>query len=202
MATSSWPGSRSRKRRQRSRTRPRRNAGCASTITRSNPRDRVGDLLVVVRRDRLRVEEAAGVVQLDLPRRRQARASAARICAAMAPRGTVSSSVFTHRSHITQRNGHSRLVRKTTAVGARAPARRAPLPTRRVGAVRIERCLGRGARGRTIGNSEFRRRGRPIVHRVMTEVRSLHCTAMTPTSRCRSACPTRRPRAAAPARFG
>ena len=38
------------------------------------------------------------------------------------PGGTSSSSVFTHRSHITQRKGHSRLVRKTTAVGRDAAA--------------------------------------------------------------------------------
>src|ERR1700733_4656772 len=39
----------------------------------------------------------------------------------MAPTGTVSVSVFRHKSHITQRNGHSLFVRKTVATGSTNP---------------------------------------------------------------------------------
>ena len=101
--------------------RPARNAGCDSTITRSNPAHSSGDLFVIVRRDRRRVEETASVVQLDLPRAaatwRGHRGSAWRSRLAALSQ----SRVLTQRSHITHRNGHSRFVRKTTAVGARAP---------------------------------------------------------------------------------
>ena len=76
-----------------------------------------GDLLEVAGRNRPRVEEAARVVELDAARRREVRRGPSRICAAIAPAGTVSVSVFFQRSHIRQRQGHSRFVRKIVATG-------------------------------------------------------------------------------------
>src|SRR5438034_222837 len=43
------------------------------------------------------------------------------ICAGIAPDGTVSIKVFFHKSHITQRHGHSRLVRKIVATETISP---------------------------------------------------------------------------------
>ena len=83
-------------------------------------RHRRGDLLVIVRWDGGGSKKLPALYSL-IWRAGGKSASAVRICAAIAPRGTVSSRVFTHKSHITHRNGHSRFVRKTTAVGARAP---------------------------------------------------------------------------------
>ena len=79
-----------------------------------------GDRGVLLGPDRLRVEEAPGVVELDLPRGGSA-ARAARICAPTAPGGAGSGSVFFQRSHMRQRHGHSRLVRKIVATGTTSP---------------------------------------------------------------------------------
>src|ERR1700730_14439114 len=43
------------------------------------------------------------------------------ICAGIAPGGTEVVKVFRHKSHITQRQGHSRLVKKTVATGRISP---------------------------------------------------------------------------------
>src|SRR5580658_8991562 len=44
------------------------------------------------------------------------------ICAGIAPTGTVSVRVFFHRSHITQRHGHSRLVRNSVFTATILPS--------------------------------------------------------------------------------
>ena len=89
---------------------------------RRQPRDR----RVFPGRDRTRVEETARVVELEmrpLPGVIGGRRSRAySIWAAMAPSGTVSSSVFRQRSHITHRQGHSRLVRKIVATSTAWPS--------------------------------------------------------------------------------
>ena len=76
-------------------------------------------------------------------------ASASRICRGDgAARHRRRRACCTHRSHITQRNGHSRLVRKTTAVGRqRAGLVALLLPHRGVGALR-DRATALGPRGR------------------------------------------------------
>src|SRR6202040_3399489 len=48
-------------------------------------------------------------------------ASAQRICSAICPGATDCSRVFFHKSHIRQRNGHSRLVRKIVATSTLPP---------------------------------------------------------------------------------
>src|SRR5438034_11615320 len=48
-------------------------------------------------------------------------ASAQRICSGICPGATESSSVFFHRSHIRQRNGHSRFVRNSVATSTTRP---------------------------------------------------------------------------------
>ena len=83
--------------------------------------DLARDGLVVLDRNLLRIEEAAGVVQLDVTGGLEARPALCESARESRPRGALSSSVFIHRSHMTQRKGHSRLVRKTTAVGTSAP---------------------------------------------------------------------------------
>ena len=87
-------------------------------MTRSKARERRGDPASSSARDRLRVEEAAGVVELDAaaPAGSAARARAD-LRAGSRRAAPVSGSVFCQRSHITQRHGHSRLVRKTVATG-------------------------------------------------------------------------------------
>src|ERR1700734_496222 len=44
------------------------------------------------------------------------------ICMGIAPTGTVPVRVFFHRSHITQRHGHSRLVRNSVFTGTISPS--------------------------------------------------------------------------------
>ena len=92
-------------------------------------RNRGGHGVVVLLRHRARIEEAAGVVQLDLRDRPavslRSRSRAAATCAGIAPGGVSAVVVYRHRSHITQRHGHSRPVRKTVARPRHAPIRRA-----------------------------------------------------------------------------
>ena len=126
------------------------NAGMRLDDHALEPGDDVGDLLRRRREGSLRVEEAAGVVQLDL-RAGGSAASAARICAAIAPRGTVSSSVLHPQvaHHAAER---------AFAVGEeddggrreRAATRRAPPPRRsRRRACGSSRPLARAVRART-----------------------------------------------------
>ena len=120
IATSSRPGISDWNLRQRSRVRAGEKRRMRLDDHALEPFDLARDRLVILERNLLRIEEAAGVVQLDVSRRLKPGERGSNLRGNGAG-GTRSSSVFVHRSHITQRNGHSRLVRKTTAVGTSAP---------------------------------------------------------------------------------
>ena len=89
------------------------------------------DRRVVLRRDRRAVEEAARVVELHAPRRGQPLERVPDLLGDRARSASGASSVFFQRSHIVQRNGHSRFVRKIVATGAGTPRSRAAPPPRR-----------------------------------------------------------------------
>ncbi len=122
--------SRSRKRQVRSPI----SRGCDSTVTRAASGDRARDRRIVGRRHRPGIEEAARVVQLERSAyvSRQLRAGLrAELRARRSPDGSGGGSrraayrprvVSRHRSHITQRHGHSRPVRNSVVTSMTPPS--------------------------------------------------------------------------------
>ncbi len=80
------------------------------------------DGLVILGWNGVRIKKAAAVIKFELPRRRQVQKRMIDLCRGSLPTVTDSVSVLRHRSHIKQRNGHSRLVRKIVATGTTTPA--------------------------------------------------------------------------------
>ncbi len=145
------------------------------------PVDLARDRLVILRRNLLRIEEAAGVVQLDRAAPAEARTTRSNLLRRSRRAARPSSSVFIHRSHITQRNGHSRLVRKTTAVGTRHAGLVGLFFPRRMrrrvaGSTSVLRAAMRGRTDRVIRYANRMRARDLVASRAFARI-SLHATA-------------------------